>query len=232
MRLIYCTTLALFALTACNNGNPFNANTQPTKKLEMIFGKEKTELELYQSKLDSIANGTIVLPTDTVSLADASVKDYILFDSLYSQNGSASLDRLILKAREAKEGKTSGSLNQLTESLQGIEQVLKGEDRYESYPEYIKTVKGIPYFIVIKNMSFSAPKMKGDSYFDGGYALSFIKVYDMKAMKMVKLSLFQVESSNEIETRGNFGMGQIDIDRDFWNNYSTEQEKALNSIFN
>jgi len=221
MKHLFIGLTTALILVACNSGNQRYGNAAPPEP-EMIFGKEKKQLQTYITFLDSVKSVSDDFIVDTTLFQTGGSCYYI--DSLGEENGSSNFNDLVAEAKDARKGKTSSFI-----SISQLESVLKGQTKLESYTDFLKGMQETRYLAVIKNVVMAKPKMQGNSSFEGGGIVSLVQVVDLKALKIVKYGVLQAENSNEVNTTN--GLSSYQLEQDLWSNYSTKRREVLTSLF-
>ena len=219
--LIITLATIILTLTACNSRTGLKQEKK-APELEMIFGKEKKELESYIHFIDSLKT-CANLPVDTTLFHKG---NYILEDSLGESNNASALFEIIARAKAEQAGSPIQS-----KLFTDLNSVLNGKIKYESYPNYLKELNKINYLVVVKKFLHTNPKLRSNKEFEGGLIMSLVEVIDLHKKIIVKSSFLTAESSKTVETSTRYGMSQMDIDQDFWGNYHKNRSELLDKLF-
>ena len=119
--IITLITITL-TLSACNSRTKLNQEKK-SPVLEMIFGKEKKELESYIHFIDSLKISSN-LPVDTTLFRKGT---YILEDSLGESNNVSSTFELLARVKLEQSGRPIQSM-----LFNDLQSVLDGKVKYES----------------------------------------------------------------------------------------------------
>jgi hypothetical protein len=210
-------TIGISFLISCgsNNTKKQNEQKQQNAKLELIFGKEKTELEEYKLKLDSLINESHLLALDTNKIISDKTISYFMLDSIDEGDFS--------KLISVKEDDPRIPYNMFN-------QILVGEIKYSEYTSIIKSLKSVKYILYTKKLIYVEPKIVDKSTFNSGVAICTNYFIDINSKKIIATDIFRAKSSNEVETKLSELLSSIDLDNDFKNNYRSEKEKSVQKI--
>jgi hypothetical protein len=208
--IFYTFSTLIFIFSSCNSPLIPQKKEAIAPKLEMIFGKEKKELEAYIHFLDSLEQINSNLEIDTSLYNPGS---FIITDSLGNTNRHSIILDVIEQKRTQGQGKSS------SKSILDLHHVLKGNIKYESYDTYLSELKKTKHLVVFKNIACTQPRLISQKQFQGGTILSLMKVIDLKNHKIVKYRILQAQNSEQIKTSSNFGLSEISLQNDLWENY-------------
>lgn len=207
-------TIGITILISCVPNNS-KKQIDENAKLELIFGKEKTELEDYKLKLDSLINESHLLAIDSnITIKDKTIS-YFMLDSIDKGDFFQ-----IISAKEDDPRVPYEMFNQ----------ILEGDIKYLEYTSIIKSLKSVKYIMYTKKLIYIEPKMVGNSTFNSGVAVCTNYFIDINSKKIIATDIFQATSSNQVETKSSELLSSIDLEKDFKNNYRSEKERSVQKI--
>jgi hypothetical protein len=223
MKNTFTYILIALILSACNVPVISEKQEKMEPQPEMIFGKDKKELEAYNGFLDSLYNVCSDLKIDTTLFQNGS---FIIYDSLELTNSTPSLAIAISRrGRHNKDGL-------IVRSRFDLNDLLEGKVKLNSYEDYLNKLKETKYLVTFKDIVYTKPHLVNNRGFAGGTIVSYMQVVDIEKKIVVKVRLFQVENSNEIKTLSGLAPSERDLIRDLWNNYSSNRIEIIENVFN